>query len=148
MARVSSGDLAVSIGCACLLHVADRSTPAVPGRHAPGTAGGPDQRAVPLHSSGRAPAHPHPVVEYGQRPVKSIRGGLQLVAGGAILHTLRHMASSLLAELGEPEAIPKEMMGDCNLTTTQRHDHVDNVQAGQVQPVLVDLRGSPRLRNT
>jgi integrase len=75
------------------------------------------------------------VVEYRQRPVKSIRGGLRSAAeraglpfgravDGATFHTLRHTAASLLAELGEPEAIRKEVMGHRNIATTQRYTHL------------------------
>jgi Phage integrase family len=75
------------------------------------------------------------VVEYRHRPVKSIRGGLRRAverAGlpfgravdGATFHTLRHTAASLLAELGEPEAIRKEVMGHRNIATTQRYTHL------------------------
>ena len=64
--------------------------------------------------------------------MKSIRGGLQLAVeraglpfgrkdGGATFHTLRHTAASLLAELGEPEAIRKEVMGHRDIATTQRY---------------------------
>jgi integrase len=45
-------------------------------------------------------------------------------ADGATFHTLRHMAASLLAELGEPEAIRKEVMGHRNIATTQRYTHL------------------------
>jgi len=79
----------------------------------------------------RQRTHTH-VVEYRQRPVKTIRGGLRLAverAGlpfgravdGATFHTLRHTAASLLAELGEPEAIRKEVMGHRSIATTQRY---------------------------
>jgi integrase len=75
------------------------------------------------------------VIEYRHRPVKSIRGGLRSAverAGlpfgravdGATFHTLRHTAASLLAELGEPEAIRKEVMGHRNIATTQRYTHL------------------------
>jgi integrase-like protein len=43
---------------------------------------------------------------------------------GATFHTLRHTAASLLAELGEPEAIRKEVMGHRNIATTQRYTHL------------------------
>ena len=45
-------------------------------------------------------------------------------ADGATFHTLRHTAASLLAELGEPEAIRKEVMGHRNIATTQRYTHL------------------------
>jgi integrase len=72
------------------------------------------------------------VVEYRQRPIKSIRGGLQEAAkraglaygragNGVTFHTLRHTAASLLAELGESEAIRKEVMGHRDIATTQRY---------------------------
>ena len=74
-------------------------------------------------------------MEYRQRPVTTIRGGLQQAArraglpygralGGITFHTLRHTAASLLAELGEPEAIRKEVMGHRNIATTQRYTHL------------------------
>jgi integrase len=44
--------------------------------------------------------------------------------GGITFHTLRHTAASLLAELGEPEAIRKEVMGHRNSATTQRYTHL------------------------
>ena len=82
----------------------------------------------------RQRTHTH-VVEYRQRPVKTIRGGLRLAVeraglpfgravGGATFHTLSHAAASLLAELGEPEAIRKEVMGHRNIATTQRYTHL------------------------
>jgi integrase len=43
---------------------------------------------------------------------------------GATFHTLRHTAASLLAELGEPEAIRKDVMGHRNIATTQRYTHL------------------------
>ena len=80
------------------------------------------------------------VVEYRQRPIKSIRGGLQEAAkraglaygrggDGVTFHTLRHTAASLLAELGESEAIRKEVMGHRDITTTQRYTHLRPVHA-------------------
>ena len=39
-------------------------------------------------------------------------------------HTLRHTAASMLAELGEPEAIRKEVMGHRNIATTQKYTHL------------------------
>jgi integrase len=74
------------------------------------------------------------VVEYRGRRVKTIRGGLRRAVergglpfgravDGATFHTIRHTAASLLAELGEPEAIRKEVMGHRNIATTQRYTH-------------------------
>ena len=89
------------------------------------------------------------VVEYRQRPVKSIRGGLQLAVeraglpfgrkdGGATFHTLRHTAASLLAELGEPEAIRKEVMGHRDIATTQRYTHLRPVHEIPAHERLAD----------
>jgi integrase len=89
------------------------------------------------------------VVEYRQRPVKSVRGGLQLAAeraglpygravDGATFHTLRHTAASLLAELGEPEAIRKEVMGHRDITTTQRYTHLRPVHEIPAHERLAD----------
>jgi hypothetical protein len=47
---------------------------------------------------------------------------------GATFHTLRHTAASLLAELGEPEAIRKEVMGHRNIATTQRDTHYTHLR--------------------
>ncbi|MGH9162395.1 MAG: tyrosine-type recombinase/integrase, partial [Vicinamibacteraceae bacterium] len=82
----------------------------------------------------RQRTHTH-VVEYRQRPIKALRDGLRGAATRAGLpygrtanaptfHTLRHTAGTLLAELGEPEAIRKEVMGHRNITTTQRYTHL------------------------
>ena len=89
------------------------------------------------------------VVEYRQRPVKTIRGGLQEAArragvpfgravNGATFHTLRHTAASLLAELGEPEAIRKEVMGHRNIATTQRYTHLRPVHEIPAHERLAD----------
>jgi integrase len=89
------------------------------------------------------------VVEYRQRPVKSIRGGLQSAVeraglpygravGGATFHTLRHTAASLLAELGEPEAIRKEVMGHRDIATTQRYTHLRPVHEIPAHERLAD----------
>ena len=96
----------------------------------------------------RQRTHTH-VVEYRQRPVKSIRTGLRLAverAGlpfgravdGATFHTLRHTAASLLAELGEPEAIRKEVMGHRNIATTQRYTHLRPVHEIPAHERLAD----------
>ena len=89
------------------------------------------------------------VVEYRGRPVKTIRGGLRSAverAGlpfgravdGATFHTLRHTAASLLAELGEPEAIRKEVMGHRNIATTQRYTHLRPVHEIPAHERLAD----------
>ena len=89
------------------------------------------------------------VVEYRQRPIKTIRCGLQEAArraglpygraiGGITFHTLRHTAASLLAELGEPEAIRKEVMGHRNIATTQRYTHLRPVHEIPAHEHLAD----------
>jgi integrase len=89
------------------------------------------------------------VVEYRGRPVKTIRGGLRSAverAGlpfgravdGATFHTLRHTAASLRAELGEPEAIRKEVMGHRNIATTQRYTHLRPVHEIPAHERLAD----------
>ena len=96
----------------------------------------------------RQRTHTH-VVEYRQRPLKTIRCGLRLAverAGlpfgrsvdGATFHTLRHTAASLLAELGEPEAIRKEVMGHRNIATTQRYTHLRPVHEIPAHERLAD----------
>src|SRR6185436_17051762 len=89
------------------------------------------------------------VVEYRQRPIKSIRGGLQEAAkragiaygregDGVTFHTLRHTAASLLAELGESEAIRKEVMGHRDIATTQRYTHLRPVHEIPAHERLAD----------
>jgi integrase len=89
------------------------------------------------------------VVEYRGRRVKTIRGGLRSAverAGlpfgravdGATFHTIRHTAASLLAELGEPEAIRKEVMGHRNIATTQRYTHLRPVHEIPAHERLAD----------
>ena len=67
--------------------------------------------------------------------MKSIRGGLRSAVAraglpfgpavdGATLQTPRNTAASLLTELGELEAIRKEVMGHRNIATTQRYTHL------------------------
>ena len=57
---------------------------------------------------------------------------------GATFHTLRHTAASLLAELGEPEAIRKEVMGHRNIATTQRYTHLRPVHEIPAHERLAD----------
>jgi integrase len=89
------------------------------------------------------------VVEYRGGPVKTIRDGLRSAveraglpfgraADGATFHTLRHTAASLLAELGEPEAIRKEVMGHRNIATTQRYTHLRPVHEIPAHERLAD----------
>ena len=103
------------------------------------------------------------IVEYRGKPVKSVRGGLQEAArragvpfgravNGATFHTLRHTAASLLAELGEPEAIRKEVMGHRNIATTQRYTHLRPIheipaheRLAEAVPIA-DLVTAPRKR--
>jgi integrase len=58
--------------------------------------------------------------------------------GGATFHTLRHTAASLLAELGEPEAIRKEVMGHRDIATTQRYTHLRPVHEIPAHERLAD----------
>jgi integrase len=89
------------------------------------------------------------VVEYRRRPVKTIRGGVRSAverAGlplgravdGATYHTLRHTAAFLLSELGEPEALRKEVMGHRNIATTQRYTHLRPVHEIPAHERLAD----------
>jgi hypothetical protein len=81
--------------------------------------------------------------------VKSIRDGLRSAverAGlpfgravdGATFHTLRHTAASLPAELGQPEAIHKEVMGHRNIATMQRDTHLRSVDEIPAHERLAD----------
>ena len=111
----------------------------------------------------RQRTHTH-VVEYRRRPVKTIRGGLRNAAdrsglsfgratGGVTFHTLRHTAASMLAELGESEAIRKEVMGHRNIATTQKYTHLRPMHEMPAHERLADADadlgsgdGSPKTR--
>ncbi len=66
------------------------------------------------------------------------RAGSRSAAPSATFHTLRHTAASLLAELGEPEAIRKEVMGHRNIATTQRYTHLRPVHEIPAHERLAD----------
>jgi integrase len=102
------------------------------------------------------------VVAYRGRPLASIRGGLDGAAtraglhyglkDGITFHTIRHAMATLLAELREPEAIRKELMGHVRIETTQRYTHLRPMH--QVAPLerlsdampIADLVTNPRRR--
>lgn len=74
------------------------------------------------------------VVTYRRAHINSIRGGLKLAADragldygrahGITFHTIRHTMATMMAELGEPESIRKELLGHELLETTQRYTHI------------------------
>jgi len=102
------------------------------------------------------------VVAYRGRPIGSIRGGLEGAAkraglhysrwDGITFHTLRHSMATLLAELGEPEAVRKEVMGHARIETTQIYTHLRPAhQVGAHERLsaatpIVDLVTNPRRR--
>ncbi|HYM24972.1 MAG TPA: site-specific integrase [Vicinamibacterales bacterium] len=81
----------------------------------------------------RRPKASH-VIEYRGKPMRSIRGGLQRAAvraelvygrtAGITFHTIRHTMATMLAEMGEPESLRKELMGHTRIETTQRYTHI------------------------
>ncbi len=75
------------------------------------------------------------VVEYRGKPVKTLRGGLGEAAkragipfgravNGPTFHTLRHTAATMLAVMGEPEAIRKDVLGHRTIASTQKYTHL------------------------
>lgn len=75
------------------------------------------------------------VVEYRGKPVKSVRGGLAKAAkragipfgravNGPTFHTLRHTAATVLAAMGESEAIRKDVLGHRTIASTQKYTHL------------------------
>lgn len=70
---------------------------------------------------------------------------------GATFHTIRHSAATLLAQLGVPEGLRKDVMGHLSIQTTQGYTHLSPVhergpleQLSQ-QLVLEDVVTAPRL---
>lgn len=104
------------------------------------------------------------VVSYRGAPVQSIRAGLAGAAeraklnyglrDGITFHTVRHAMATLLAELGEPKAMRKELLGHVRIETTQRYTYLRPIH--QIEPLerlsaaapIADLVTHPRLRAT
>lgn len=94
-------------------------------------------REVLEDARARYPTSTHVITFRGER-VGSIKRGAKraaeeagLVWGrhGVTFHTLRHSVATLLAEMGLPEAIRKDLMGHTEIRTTQKYTHL----AAQVQ---------------
>lgn len=76
------------------------------------------------------------VITYRGEPVTHIRTGLQAAAtaagvtygrdveDGATFHTIRHAMATMLAELGESEAVRKAVMGHARDETTAKYTHL------------------------
>jgi integrase len=104
------------------------------------------------------------VVSYRGRAIRGLRAGLAGAAeraglhyglrDGVTFHTIRHAMATLLAELGEPESMRKELLGHTRIETTQRYTHLRPLQ--QVGPLerlsaatpIADLVTHPRRRAT
>lgn len=97
-------------------------------------------REVLLDAQARYPGCDY-VVAYRGTPVKSVKRGAKraveaigLTWGiqGVTFHTLRHSIATLMAEMGLPEAVRKDMMGHTEIRTTQQYTHLS--ARAQVQP--------------
>lgn len=74
------------------------------------------------------------VIHYRREPVKTIDTGLKAACeaagvpyglkAGATFHTLRHSAATMLAALGVPEGLRKDVMGHRAIATTQIYTHL------------------------
>lgn len=89
------------------------------------------------------------VVEYRGKPVKSLRGGLAEAAkragvpfgravDGATFHTMRHTAATMLAAMGESEAIRKDVLGHRTIASTQKYTHLRPVHEISAHERLAD----------
>lgn len=89
------------------------------------------------------------VVEYRGSPVKTIRGGLGEAArragvpfgravDGATFHTMRHTAATMLAAMGESEAIRKDVLGHRTIASTQKYTHLRPVHEISAHERLAD----------
>lgn len=74
------------------------------------------------------------VVTWRGKPVASIKTATKRavtaiglpwgVKGGVTFHTIRHSIATLLAEMGLPESIRKELLGHSEIRTTQKYTHL------------------------
>lgn len=97
-------------------------------------------RAVLEDARARYPTSTH-VITFRGECVASIKRGAKRAAEeagltwgrhGVTFHTLRHSVATLLAEMGLPEAIRKDLMGHTEIRTTQKYTHL--TAQVQVQP--------------
>lgn len=82
------------------------------------------------------------VVTYRGTAVQSIKTGARRAAeavgltwgmpDGVTFHVIRHSIATLLAEMGMPEAMRKELMGHTEIRTTQKYTHL--AAKAQMQP--------------
>lgn len=101
------------------------------------------------------------VVTWRGRPVASIKKACRRaverigltwgVRDGVTFHTIRHSIATLLAEMGLPEAIRKELLGHTEIRTTQRYTHLaakaqtaPHEQLSAQLPVAETLLAKPR----
>lgn len=102
------------------------------------------------------------VIHYRRKPIKKFINGLSQACtdagipygrakNGPTFHTIRHSAATLLAQLGVPEGLRKDVMGHLSIQTTQGYTHLNPVHerapleqlSAQLQ--LQDLVAAPRL---
>lgn len=123
------------------------------------------RQALEARRSGR-PVSPYVVTWRGRRihSIKTATRRAVLASGltwgaraGVTFHTIRHSIATMLAEMGLPEAIRKELLGHSEIRTTQKYTHL--AARAQVSPhealsaqlrlgveVLAKPRPAPRRR--
>ena len=91
-------------------------------------------RGILEDARNRPGAHKRWVITYRGKPIKKIRGGVAgaakdagltygLAKNGLTFHTLRHTASTMLAEMGVDPFIHKDLMGHKRMETTAQYTH-------------------------
>lgn len=102
------------------------------------------------------------VIHYRGGPVRRVVTGLTAACeaagvtygraqNGATFHTIRHSAATLLAQLGVPEGLRKDVMGHLSIQTTQGYTHLKPIH--ELKPLeelsaelpLEDMMTAPRL---
>lgn len=84
------------------------------------------------------------VIHFRGKPITRVETGLAdacAAAGvtygrahdGATFHTIRHSAATILAEIGVPDGLRKDVMGHLSIQTTQKYTHLQPMH--EVQPL-------------
>ena len=112
-------------------------------------------------AAGRKVEDGNHVITWRGRPVESIKTATKRAAkalgltwglrDGVTFHTIRHSVATLLAEMGLPEAIRKELLGHSEIRTTQKYTHLSartqvspHEQLSAQLPVAAAVLAKPR----
>jgi integrase len=119
-------------------------------------------RAILLEAKRRQPKKVPWVIHYRRKPITRFINGLSKACAdakipygraknGPTFHTIRHSAATLLAQLGVPEGLRKDVMGHLSIQTTQGYTHLNPIHERapleqlSTELPLEDLIAAPRL---